>query len=104
LAGRNTVTDRETDHDNKISNKKDGSTPATDNNHGSSAGAISGAPSGIFSSKHKFDLLVIITMALVLTRTVMVLSMDCVQLDDLCEMNTPYATNCHFLGVVLHSS
>ncbi|XP_051213518.1 serine/threonine-protein kinase TIO [Lolium perenne] len=42
---RNTVTNRETDHDNKISNKKDGSTPATDNNHGSSAGAISGAPS-----------------------------------------------------------
>ncbi|KAK1677771.1 hypothetical protein QYE76_038619 [Lolium multiflorum] len=42
---RNTVTNRETDHDNKISNKKDGPAPATDNYHGSSAGAISGAPS-----------------------------------------------------------
>jgi hypothetical protein len=50
--------------------------PATDKYHGSSPGAISGAPTGIFFSEHKFDLLVIFIMALVLFRIVMVLSMD----------------------------
>ena len=65
MAGRNTVTNRENDNDKQKSNKKDGPTPATDNYHGSSPGAISGAPSGVFSSKHKFELLVIFLVALV---------------------------------------
>ena len=76
LAGRNTVTNREDDHDKQKSHKKDGPMPATDNYHGSSPGTISGAPSGMFSSKRKFKLLIFI-MVLVSIRTVMVLSMDC---------------------------
>lgn len=96
MAGRNAANNTEHDHDKQKSSKKDGPTSTTDDHHGSSPGAISDAPSGMFSSKHQFELLLIFIfiMAVILTAL------------DFCELNLPYASNCHLLGleVVLHSS